>query len=257
MGTSSRDGLRDSPVYPSVSPTKVAPANMVRTRAMPTIRQSGAVRVLVADGDPLVHTALRRAAARDPRIHMAGQTADAYEAIGLVRRLRPDVILLDADLPGPDVVSVTRRIHGVAPEVRVVVLANGADEEHALLGLRAGAVGILRRGVTMDALARSLVAVTRGEAAISRRLSAALMRRVCESPRPGLGLRPVRSDLTAREWHVLDLMCAGYGTSAIADQLEMSVQTVRSHMRSVFLKLGVHSREEAIDACRRLRAEGR
>ncbi|UGS34619.1 response regulator [Capillimicrobium parvum] len=220
----------------------------------PNSRQSRQVRVVVADDDPLVRTAVRRAVTGDSRIRVEGEATNAHQALDLIRRLRPDVILLDSDLPGPDLISITRRIHGVAPDVGVVVFANGSDDEQALLGLRAGAVGILGKGVPMDALARSLIAVKRGEAPIPRRLSAALMRRVRETPASGLGLRPVRSTLTAREWQVMDLMSAGESTAAIAKQLAVSVETVRSHMRSVFLKFGVHSREEAVDACRRLRA---
>jgi DNA-binding NarL/FixJ family response regulator len=213
------------------------------------------VRVVVAHDDPLVRTAVRLAVADDSRIHMEGEATDAHEAIRLVRSLRPDVILLASDLPGPDVLSITRRIRGVAPEVGVVVFANRSDDERALLGLRAGAAGILGKGVPIEALTRSVVAVTRGEAAIPRRLSAALLRHLRDAPAPGLGLRPVRSDLTSREWQVLDLMCAGDATIEIAEQLAMSVETARSHMKSIFHKLGVHSRQEAIDAARRLRSE--
>lgn len=218
-------------------------------------RQSEPLRVVVADDDPLVRTAVRRAVAADTRMRMEGEATDAQEALDLVRRLRPDVILLDSDLPGPDVLSIMRRIRGVAPDVGVVVFESRRDDENAVRGLLAGAAGVVGKGVSMDALARSLVAVTRGEAAIPRRLAATLLRRVREAPASGLGLRPVRSDLTPREWQVLDLMSAGRHTIEIAEELEMSVETVRSHMRNVFLKFGVHSREDAIDACRRLRAE--
>jgi DNA-binding NarL/FixJ family response regulator len=220
----------------------------------PKSGQSRQVRVVVADDDPLVRTAVRRGVTGDSRIRVEGEATNAHQAMDLIRRLRPDVVLLDSDLPGLDVISITQRIHGVAPDVGVVVFASRSDDEQALHRLRAGAVGILSKGVPMDALARSLVAVKQGEAPIPRRLSAALMRRVRESPASGLGLRPVRSELTPREWQVMDLMCADRSTTAIADELAVSVQTVRSHMRSAFLKLGVHSRQEAVDACRRLRA---
>ena len=154
----------------------------------PNSRQSRPVRVVVADDDPLVRTAVRRAVNGDSRIRVEGEATNAHQAMDLIRRLRPDVILLDSDLPGPDLVSITRRIHGVAPDVGVVVFASGSDDEQALLGLRAGAVGILGKGVPMEALARSLIAVKRGEAPIPRRLSAALMRRVRETP--AIGPRP-------------------------------------------------------------------
>jgi DNA-binding NarL/FixJ family response regulator len=220
----------------------------------PNSRQPTPVRVVVADDDPLVRTAVRRAVTGDSRLRVEGEATNAHQAIDLIRRLRPDVILLDSDLPGLDVISITRRIHGVAPDVSVVVFASDRDDDQALLGLRAGAVGVLGKGVPMEALARSLVAVKRGEAPIPRRLSAALMRRVRETPAAGVGLRPVRSALTPREWQVMDLMCADHSTTAIADQLAVSVETVRSHVRSVCLKFDVHSRAEAVDACRRLRA---
>jgi DNA-binding NarL/FixJ family response regulator len=93
-----------------------------------------------------------------------------------------------------------------------------------------------------------------GEAAISRRLALRLIQQLRTQPEESIGLRPVRSPLTPREWEVLDLLCAQMGTEAIADELVLSAETVRSHVRNILRKLGVRSRREAVERSTALRA---
>ena len=102
-------------------------------------------------------------------------------------------------------------------------------------------------------LPRVLRGALDGEAAISRRLAMSLIESYRRAPRGGAGLRPVRSTLTDREWEVLDLLSAGAGTEDIARTLVLSTETVRSHLKNLYRKLGVRSRDEAAEAARRLR----
>ncbi len=138
-------------------------------------------------------------------------------------------------------------------EIRVVVLTGAGDEAEGLRAIRAGATGYLARSVEPDVLPRVLRGALEGEAAISRRLAGELVESYRRAPRGGAGLRPVRSTLTDREWEVLDLVAAGAGTDEIARTLVLSTETVRSHLKNLYRKLGVRSRDEAADAARRLR----
>jgi DNA-binding NarL/FixJ family response regulator len=134
------------------------------------------------------------------------------------------------------------------------MLTRSEDDELGLLGLRAGAVGYLTKDMSVDAIPRALRGAHAGEAAISRVLSMKLVERLRMVPESGVGVRPVRSPLTPREWEVLDLLCADRSTDDIADTLVLSVETVRSHIKNLLRKLGVRSREEAVALATNLRA---
>jgi len=214
------------------------------------------MRVLVADDDPLVRSAVRDALSERAGIRIDGEAVNGEEAVALALRRRPDVVLLDVGIPRVDAVTVTRRIRSSAPGVEVVVFSSSPDDEVGLLGLRAGAAGFLLKDVSSDALARALRGIQRGEAAVSRRLTRQVLESLRRAPDAGAGMRPVWSPLTSREWQVLDLLCEGASTEAIAERLVLAVETVRTHIKHVLAKLGAHSREEAIAVARQLRSGG-
>jgi two-component system nitrate/nitrite response regulator NarL len=135
----------------------------------------------------------------------------------------------------------------------VVVLTGAGEEEFGLPALRAGAVGFLSKDMDIDALPRALVAVRGGEAAVSRAMTQRLIQRYRERPEGQAGLRPIQGPLTAREWEVIDLLKPGHSTDHVADILVISRETVRSHLKNVMRKLGVHSRADAVAAVERLR----
>jgi two-component system, NarL family, response regulator LiaR len=211
------------------------------------------LRVLVVDDDPLVRRALRDALARLDDFEIAGEAGGGEEAVAAVLEAAPDLVLMDIDMPGVDGVTATIRISRRAPNLPIVLLSSMLDDELGLLGLRAGAAGFLSKDTTAGALGRSLAGVARGEAAISRSLTLRLVERLRHLPERTGGMRPVQSDLTTREWQVLDLMCEGAGTDEIARQLVLSIETVRSHIKHILAKLGVHTRADAITAASRLR----
>jgi DNA-binding NarL/FixJ family response regulator len=211
------------------------------------------VRVLLVDDDPLVRRALREALGRHPGFTIAGEATTGEEAVELALVERPDVVLMDIDMPGADGVTATARLTRALPEARVVMFSTREDEELGLLGLRAGAEGFLTKDTGIDALARSLTGVVRGEAAISRRLTRRLVHSLRGTSGSRAGMRPVKSTLTSREWQVLDLMSSGQGTEEIAETLVLSIETVRSHVKHILAKLEAHSRAEAIEIADRLR----
>jgi DNA-binding NarL/FixJ family response regulator len=207
------------------------------------------MRTLVADRDPLarrlVRDTLRRAG-----LTVVGEARAEREVIELTRHYRPEAVVI-AHAP-PDLDAV-RTAPALATHALVLVLTPAADDELALLALRAGAAGCLAKDIDLAALPRALQAMHRGEPAIPRRLATALVERYRALPTDGSGLRPVRSPLTDREWEVLDLLAGGATTVEISDELVLSYETVRSHLKSVYRKLDVSSREQAAQAARRLR----
>jgi two-component system nitrate/nitrite response regulator NarL len=132
----------------------------------------------------------------------------------------------------------------------VVVLACDEDPDAAVRALAAGASGYLSKDLELEALPRVVAAVAAGEAAVSRRLTRHLVERYREQQPQ---LRPIKGPLTAREWEIVGLLGPDRTTVEIADTLVISAETVRSHVKSIMRKLGVHSRHEAPEAAQRLR----
>jgi two-component system, NarL family, response regulator LiaR len=202
--------------------------------------------ILIVDDDPLARRAIREALAAERDLDICAEANSGVEAIDLARRTHPDVVVMDVTMPGLDGIGATRRILEAQPEAKVVVFSATTDDELALLALRAGASGYLTKGIDLAVLPRVVRGVAAGEAAITRRLSAKLLERFRLLAEGADGMRPVRSPLTPREWEVLDLLCADASTEGIAEELSLSIETVRSHVKHILRKLGVHSRAEAV-----------
>jgi two-component system, NarL family, response regulator LiaR len=211
------------------------------------------LRTIVADDDPLVRRLIRDTLQRAD-VTVIAEASTGREAVELALFYRPDVVVMDYMMPEMDGIEATRRIYEHDPSIRVVLLTGAGDDELGLRGLRAGAAGYLSKEVELDSLPRALRGALEGEAAISRRLAMQLVERLRAAPSGGAGLRPVRSRLTDREWEVLDLLSSGATTDEIARGLVLSPETVRSHLKNLYRKLEVNSREDAVRAASRLRS---
>jgi DNA-binding NarL/FixJ family response regulator len=212
----------------------------------------GALRTVIADDD-----ALARRVIRDTLLHagitVVAEATTGREAVELAIYYRPDVVVMDHMMPGIDGIEATRRVYDHDASIRVVVLAEAHDDELGLRALRAGAVGFLSKEIDLNALPRMLRGARNGEGAISRQFAMSLVELYRTSSILGEGLRPVRSRLSPREWEVLDLLATGLTNEQITDTLVLSTETVRTHIKHLYRKLDVHSRQDAMLEAARLR----
>jgi two-component system, NarL family, response regulator LiaR len=206
------------------------------------------MQVLIACHDPRARDAFADTLARAGSSVIVAP-ADGAAALGLAEEHRPDVVLLDDEFPGLGGIAGLQKLIAEAPESRVVTITGRYGHGRGVEALLAGAGGYIDRQVSPAALRRVVDALMRGEVAIPRSMTTAMV----ELARSEARMRPVRSALTAREWEVLDLMTTGSSTQEISTELVVSLETVQSHIKHILRKLGVHSRTEAIARAHELR----
>jgi DNA-binding NarL/FixJ family response regulator len=208
------------------------------------------IRVLVVDDEELVRTGLRLILDAEPDIGVVGTASDGRQALAEVRRLCPDVVLMDIRMPGLDGLEATRRIFTEpdVPPCKVVILTTFDVDEHVYEALRAGASGFLLKDVPADQLAHAIRVAAAGEAllapSVTRRLIAAFARPAAPAPVPVTGL----GDLTPREVEVLTLLAEGLSNAEIATRLFVGEATVKTHVARILTKLGVRDRVQAVIA---------
>jgi DNA-binding NarL/FixJ family response regulator len=195
------------------------------------------IRVLVVDDHPVVRHGLIAILRYEPDIEVVGDAADGLEAVQLILEQRPDVVLLDLRLPHLDGVEVMRQVRAQAAQVRFLVLTTYDTDEYIGPALAAGAQGYLLKDALPDELAQGVRAVMRGRAALEPEVAARLLERMSDGE---------REELSARELEVLRLLVAGASNRQLAQQLQLSENTIKTHISRIFGKLGVQSRAEAV-----------
>lgn len=196
------------------------------------------IRVLVVDDHPVVRHGLTAIMRYEPDMEIVGEAADGQEAVQLILEQRPDVVLLDLRLPHLSGIEVMRAVRPEAPTVRFLVLTTYDTDSYIAPALAAGAQGYLLKDASPDELARGVRAVVQGGAALEPGVAARLLGRIADG-------ESVEA-LSARELEVLRLLVAGASNKAIAQQLVLSENTVKSHLSHIFGKLAVQSRAEAV-----------
>jgi DNA-binding NarL/FixJ family response regulator len=215
------------------------------------------VTVVVADDQSAVREGLVLLLGTLPGITVAGQAADGNAAIDLVAATRPQVVLMDLNMPGCDGVSATARITAEHPGTRVVVLTTYADDESIIGALQAGALGYLTKDATRAEIGRAIQAAAAGQAVldpgVQRRLLSAAAARPAEAPAAApiargasAALPGGEDDLTPREAEVLRLIAAGQSNREIARTLYVSEATIKTHVNRIFAKTGSRDRVQAM-----------
>ncbi|WP_242645943.1 response regulator [Streptomyces triculaminicus] len=216
--------------------------------AMGEAMRGGAIRVLIADDQPLVRRGLALILAPDPAFEVVGEAGDGAEAVVLAHRLRPDVVVMDIRMPVLDGVAATGQLARELPGCRVLALSTFDMDEYVVAALRAGAYGFLPKDISPEELVAAVRVVHTGEAAVAPRLLTRLIStyvRTPDRPRPPVALS---GDLTPREQEVWRLMATGLDNAEVAGEMDISVSTVKNHITSVFAKLGVRDRAQAVIA---------
>jgi DNA-binding NarL/FixJ family response regulator len=203
------------------------------------------IRVLVADDQEIVRTGLAMLLNTQPGIEVVAEAADGRRAVELARRCRPDVCLLDIRMPGIDGIEATRALAGpdVAEPMAVVVITTFDHDEHVYAALKAGARGFLLKDAGAALLAQAVRAAADGEALIAPSITARLLDAFAHSgpaAAPAQGADP----LTDREEQVLAAVARGRTNGEIAEQLHISLSTVKAHIAALMTKLGARNRVE-------------
>jgi DNA-binding NarL/FixJ family response regulator len=202
------------------------------------------IRVVVADDQDLVRTGLVMILGVQPDLEVVGEAADGIAALDLATRLRPDVLLVDIQMPGLDGVEVTRRLAGpdVTDPMAVVVITTFDLDEYVLGALRAGARGFLLKDAGPELLVQAIHAAANGDALIAPNVTRRLLATFADQA-PVAPVRPI-DPLTEREEEVLALVARGRTNAEIATELFVGLSTVKTHVAALMTKLGARNRVE-------------
>ncbi|GGL85610.1 DNA-binding response regulator [Streptomyces fumigatiscleroticus] len=211
------------------------------------------IRVLLADDQALLRSAFRVLVDSEPDMEVVGEASDGAEAVRLTREQRADVVLMDIRMPGTDGLAATRMISAdpALAQVRVVILTTFEVDDYVVQSLRAGASGFLGKGSEPDELLSAIRIAAGGEALLSPAATKGLIARFLAQEGPaGAERDPVRSErlelLTGREREVLVQVAGGHSNDEIAERLEVSPLTVKTHVNRAMAKLGARDRAQLV-----------
>jgi DNA-binding NarL/FixJ family response regulator len=205
------------------------------------------IRLLLADDQDLMREGLRMMMSAQPDIEVVAEASTGRALVEEARLRRPDVALVDVRMPDMDGIAATRELSRFPKPPRVVILTTFDHDDHVYDALRAGATGFLLKTTPPERLVAAIRAAANGESLLSPEIARRLAERFASGPRPASGgIPPALDELTPREREVLRLIARGLGNRDIAQELIMSVATVKTHVNRIFRKLDIAERAQAV-----------
>lgn len=205
------------------------------------------VTVLIADDHPVYLSGLGVLLNDIPSLKVVGEARTGEEAVAMTHQLRPDVVLMDVNLPGVSGIEATRRIAGRCPETSVIIVTMLEDHDTFFAAIRAGVRGYLMKGANSDDVGRAIDVVHAGGLVFDPQVADWVIDYLTKPPAAGLAF----PELTERERAVLALVADGRGNATIARELNLSIKTVRNYLSRIFAKLQLGDRTEAAVRARR------
>jgi len=200
------------------------------------------IRVMIADDHPVVREGLSAMLSREEDIHVVGEAENGVQAVSKARELQPDLVLMDLRMPELDGVEAMRQIRAHNPNIKFIVLTTYDNDEYIFRGIEAGARAYLLKDAPRQELFKAIRGVYKGESLIQPAVAGKVLDRFAQLSRQ----TQVPDALSERELEVIKLMARGSANKEIAAELFISESTVKSHIASIFQKLGVGDRTEAV-----------
>lgn len=201
--------------------------------------------IIIADDHPIVRKALRNDLEKEADFTVLAEARDGEETVKLTAKLKPDVVIMDIGMPKLNGIEATRQVKAIHPDIIVLVLTVYDDVEHILGILESGADGYLTKNILVEDIIKSIHSIVAGETVLSPQVFQQILKYALRH-----STKPVRLNtgvkLTARELDILQLIAKGISNKEIANELNISSRTVKSHMVDIFRKLDVSSRTEAV-----------
>ncbi|MDD5313054.1 MAG: response regulator transcription factor [Dehalococcoidia bacterium] len=200
------------------------------------------IKIVIVDDHPVVREGISSMLKKEPDFKIVGEASNGLEAVEKVRELAPDVVLMDLRMPDLDGVEAMIRIKAENSDVKFIILTTFSDDEYIFRGIAAGARAYLLKDAPREELFKAIRAVSRGESLIQPVVASKVLDRLFELSKK----TPASETLSDREIEVLQLMAKGVSNKDIADQLSITQSTVKTHITSIFQKLDVTTRTEAV-----------
>ena len=201
-----------------------------------------AIKILIADDHPVVRAGLFAMLSREREFEVVGEAKDGVEAVNKAKKLSPDIVLMDLRMPELDGVEAMEQIKSAKPDTKFIILTTYSDDEYIFRGIEAGARAYLLKDAPREELFEAIRVVHRGESLIQPAVASRVLDRLTELSRHA----PSGEGLSERELEVLRLVAKGAANKEIAVQLSITQSTVKTHITSIFQKLDVNDRTEAV-----------
>ncbi|MBI4743730.1 MAG: response regulator transcription factor [Actinobacteria bacterium] len=208
---------------------------------------SNEIKLLLADDHTLFREGLKQVLELQADMVIVGEASNGNEAIELSRKHRPDIVLMDIDMPEVSGIEATRIIKQECEDVNIIILTMYDDDSHIFEAIKEGANGYILKGSSIEKLVSTIKAVSKGESFINSKIALRILSEFSKLSRK-LDNEPIVliDEFTLREKEILDLLAKGFGNRRIANRLEISEKTVKNHVSSIYKKLYCHDRGSAV-----------